>query len=83
MADRDRRVLITDDGPLLIHGPIDVELPDGSRVRSDRAVTALCVCGRSRRRPFCDTSHRPRARRAESDPTEPDPTEPEPTESDQ
>ncbi|MGI8800154.1 MAG: CDGSH iron-sulfur domain-containing protein [Pseudonocardia sp.] len=83
MTDRDRRVLITDDGPLLIHGPIDVELPDGSRVRSDRAVTALCVCGRSRRRPFCDTSHRPRARRAESDPAESDPAVSDPTESDQ
>jgi CDGSH-type Zn-finger protein len=27
-------------------------------VRSDRPVTALCVSGRSRRAPFCDTSHR-------------------------
>lgn len=70
MADRDRRVVITDDGPVLIHGPVEVELPDGSRVRSDRAVTALCVCGRSRRHPFCDTSHRPRARRSESAPCE-------------
>lgn len=62
MPDRERRVIVTDDGPVLIHGPVDVELPDGRRVRSDRAVTALCVCGRSRRRPFCDTSHRARVR---------------------
>jgi CDGSH-type Zn-finger protein len=62
VPDRDRRVVVTDDGPVLIHGPVYVELPDGSRVRSDRAVTALCVCGRSRRRPFCDTSHRTRVR---------------------
>lgn len=62
MSDCRRRVVVTEDGPVLIHGPVDVELPDGRRVRSDRAVTALCVCGRSRRHPFCDTSHRPRVR---------------------
>jgi Iron-containing redox enzyme/Iron-binding zinc finger CDGSH type len=31
-------------------------------VRSDRPVTALCVCRRSRRAPFCDTSHRRKVR---------------------
>jgi CDGSH-type Zn-finger protein len=39
-----------------------VVLPDGRRVRSDRPVTALCVCRRSRRAPFCDTSHRRKVR---------------------
>ncbi|HVL86170.1 MAG TPA: CDGSH iron-sulfur domain-containing protein [Pseudonocardia sp.] len=61
-ADRRRRVVVTGDGPVLVSGPVEVELPDGSRVRSDRPVTALCVCGRTRRRPFCDTSHRQRVR---------------------
>jgi CDGSH-type Zn-finger protein len=59
---RARRVVVTGEGPVLVHGPVEVELPDGSRVRSERAVTALCVCGRSRRRPFCDTSHRRRVK---------------------
>jgi CDGSH-type Zn-finger protein len=62
MAEDRRRVVVTDDGPVLVYGPVDVETPDGTRVLSDRAVTALCVCGRSRRRPFCDTSHRRRVR---------------------
>ncbi|MBC3191072.1 CDGSH iron-sulfur domain-containing protein [Pseudonocardia sp. C8] len=56
------RVTVTDDGPLLVHGPVEVELPDGRRVRSDRPVTALCTCRRTRRPPFCDTSHRARVR---------------------
>ena len=30
--------------------------------RDERAVTALCTCRRSRRFPFCDTSHRNRER---------------------
>lgn len=50
------------DGPLLVRGPVVVELPDGSRVRSDRPVSALCVCKRTRRPPFCDTSHRRKVR---------------------
>lgn len=65
MPDAVTRVTITDDGPLLVAGPVEVELPDGRRVRSDRAVTALCVCRRSRRQPFCDTSHRRKVRTQE------------------
>lgn len=56
-----QRVVITDDGPVLVEGPVDVELPDGRHVVSERPVTALCVCRKSARYPFCDTSHRPRA----------------------
>lgn len=55
-------VAVTDDGPVLVYGPVEVVLPDGRRVRSDRAVTALCTCRRSRRYPLCDASHRRRGR---------------------
>ena len=67
MADgaRATEVVVTDDGPVLVSGPVEVVLPDGSRVRSDRPVTALCVCRRSRRQPFCDTSHRRKVRSAD------------------
>ncbi len=58
------RVVITSDGPVLVPGPVEVVMPDGSRALSDRPVTALCVCGRSGRYPFCDTSHRRRVRSA-------------------
>jgi CDGSH-type Zn-finger protein len=58
------RVEITGEGPVLVHGPVEVVAPDGTLVRSDRAVTALCTCRRSRRFPICDTSHRNRERRA-------------------
>lgn len=61
-AERPREIVITDDGPMLVSGPVEIVLPDGRRVRSDRPVTALCVCKRSRRQPFCDTSHRCRVR---------------------
>jgi CDGSH-type Zn-finger protein len=57
-----REIVQTDDGPLLVVGPVEVVLPDGRRVRSERPVTALCVCRRTRRAPFCDTSHRRKVR---------------------
>jgi CDGSH-type Zn-finger protein len=55
-------VTVTEDGPVLVPGPVEVVLPDGRRVRSERPVTALCVCHRSHRYPFCDTSHRTKVR---------------------
>lgn len=48
-------------GPLLVEGPVEVVLPDGTKVTSERPVVALCACRRSRRYPFCDTSHRRRS----------------------
>ncbi|WP_428849384.1 CDGSH iron-sulfur domain-containing protein [Streptomyces lycopersici] len=54
------------DGPMLIEGPVEITLPDGGVVRSDRFTAAVCLCGRSARYPWCDTSHRrgpPRSRR--------------------
>ena len=57
-----REVVVTADGPVLVSGPVEIVLPDGRRVRSDRPVTALCVCRRSKRAPFCDTSHRRKTR---------------------
>ena len=62
MSDDARRVVPVPGGPLLVEGPVEVEMPDGRLVRSDRPVVALCTCRRSRRQPFCDTSHRTRVR---------------------
>ncbi|GAA3721436.1 CDGSH iron-sulfur domain-containing protein [Gordonia hankookensis] len=56
------RVRVVRGGPMLVAGPVDIELPDGSHVHSDRFTVAVCACGRSRRYPLCDTSHRRRAR---------------------
>ncbi|MEU6913247.1 CDGSH iron-sulfur domain-containing protein [Streptomyces olindensis] len=55
-----RRVCVQRKGPLLMEGPVEVELEDGSVVTSDRFRVALCTCRRSRRYPWCDTSHRDR-----------------------
>lgn len=57
-----RRVRVMGDGPVLVEGPVEIELDDGSVVRSDRFEVAVCTCRRSHRYPICDTSHRRRVR---------------------
>ena len=62
-----RRVRIVQGGPIMVEGPVCVELPDGSTAESDRFMVAICACHRSKTYPWCDTSHRRRARRANTD----------------
>jgi len=45
------------DGPLLVRGPFTLRDQDGGEIRVGREVVALCRCGKSRRRPFCDGTH--------------------------
>jgi CDGSH-type Zn-finger protein len=63
---RTSRVVVTGEGPILVEGPVEVVGPDGTVTRSDRAVVAVCTCKRSRIAPFCDTSHRDKARASAS-----------------
>ncbi|MEV5884625.1 CDGSH iron-sulfur domain-containing protein [Streptomyces sp. NPDC052020] len=64
-SDTPRRITVQRRGPLLVEGPVEVELEDGTTVSSDRFRVALCTCRRSRRFPWCDTSHRARSRPGE------------------
>ncbi|MBZ4322916.1 CDGSH iron-sulfur domain-containing protein [Streptomyces sp. SCA2-4] len=57
-----RRISREPNGPFLVEGPVEVVMDDGSVVRSDRPVVALCTCRRSEEFPWCDTSHRRRRR---------------------
>lgn len=44
------------DGPLLVRGPLTVVASDGGRSQGTKG--ALCRCGASSTKPFCDGSHR-------------------------
>lgn len=59
-----RVVRVVPGGPVMVEGPVRVELPDGSVVESDRFMVAICACRRSKTYPLCDTSHRHRQRPA-------------------
>ncbi|MFJ6940149.1 CDGSH iron-sulfur domain-containing protein [Streptomyces sp. NPDC101132] len=56
------RVRFEPGGPVLLEGPVEVLMPDGSTAVSDRFAVALCTCRRTRTPPWCDTSHRRRRR---------------------
>jgi CDGSH-type Zn-finger protein len=45
------------DGPLVIRGPVTIRDQDGNEIAPGRDTVALCRCGKSRIRPFCDGSH--------------------------
>ncbi|MFG2617263.1 CDGSH iron-sulfur domain-containing protein [Streptomyces sp. NPDC048507] len=57
-----RRVCVDPRGPVLVEGPVEIVLDDGTVARSDRFMVAVCTCRRSRTYPWCDTSHRRRER---------------------
>lgn len=49
-------VQVRANGPLYLRGDVEVTLPDGSVLKDTRV--ALCRCGASDHKPFCDNSHR-------------------------
>jgi CDGSH-type Zn-finger protein/uncharacterized Fe-S cluster protein YjdI len=44
-------------GPLYVHGRVRIMGPGGQLIREDTRA-ALCRCGNSENKPFCDGSHR-------------------------
>jgi CDGSH-type Zn-finger protein len=46
------------DGPLLVRGEVELRTPAGEPVPRRRATVALCRCGASGIKPFCDGSHK-------------------------
>jgi len=66
----DARTKITPyrNGPYLIRGPFTMVDQEGNEIEVKRRVVALCRCGRSQSRPFCDGTHKAIRFRAESGP---------------
>ena len=46
------------DGPLLVRGPVRLTDQQGEEIVVERGTIALCRCGKSRVRPFCDGTHK-------------------------
>lgn len=64
------------DGPLLIRGPFELVDQDGNAIKTKRGTIALCRCGRSRIKPFCDGTHKTTRFTAESGRSSGPPAEP-------
>ena len=56
----DRKVVVTPypDGPILVRGEVELRTPDGVPITQRRRTVALCRCGLSSIKPFCDGTHK-------------------------
>lgn len=50
-------VVVRTNGPLLVHGNLEVRTQSGDLIRQDKVI-ALCRCGASSDKPFCDGTHK-------------------------
>ncbi|MEI2784547.1 MAG: CDGSH iron-sulfur domain-containing protein [Candidatus Nanopelagicales bacterium] len=51
-------VRLCPDGPLLVRGADSVTDDSGVEHLVTRPVVALCTCGKSQRKPWCDATHK-------------------------
>jgi CDGSH-type Zn-finger protein len=51
-------ITVYEDGPLLLRGDFTLRTPDGEPIEGRRNVVALCRCGKSAIKPFCDGTHK-------------------------
>jgi uncharacterized Fe-S cluster protein YjdI len=50
------KINVSKGGPLLVEGDLIISLPNGEKVEK-KGMTALCRCGASANKPYCDGSH--------------------------
>jgi CDGSH iron-sulfur domain-containing protein 3 len=51
------KITALDHRPYLVRGPVVLLDTEGNEFRSERATVALCRCGGSTTKPFCDGTH--------------------------
>jgi CDGSH-type Zn-finger protein len=51
------KITALDNGPYLVKGPVVVVDAEGNEFPSERETIALCRCGGSTTKPFCDGTH--------------------------
>ena len=61
------------DGPLIVRGDFQLLDQDGNAIDPGRETIALCRCGKSGIKPFCDGSHKRAGFSAPSAPSRPRP----------
>jgi CDGSH-type Zn-finger protein len=66
MTDSTTKITPYRNGPYLVRGPFVMIDQNGKEIEVGRRVVALCRCGRSQIRPFCDGTHKAIGFRAES-----------------
>ena len=51
-------IVVCPDGPLLVRGDFMIVTPSGEPVPRQRQTVALCRCGASAIKPYCDGTHK-------------------------
>ncbi|GAA1347561.1 CDGSH iron-sulfur domain-containing protein [Arthrobacter roseus] len=54
----DTAVVVCPDGPILVRGNFEIVSTTGEKLPRDRQTVALCRCGASAIKPYCDGSHK-------------------------
>ncbi|MCU1530530.1 MAG: iron-sulfur protein [Arthrobacter sp.] len=54
----DGSIVICPDGPILVRGNFEVVTPSGDPLPRQRKTVALCRCGASAIKPYCDGTHK-------------------------
>lgn len=58
MSDDDATITPYLNGPYIVRGRFTVMDQDGTPIETQRKTIALCRCGKSQIRPFCDGTHK-------------------------
>lgn len=63
MADESRKrapgsIVVCPDGPLIVRGDVELRDANGEPINRHRKTIALCRCGASVIKPFCDGTHK-------------------------
>ena len=66
--DNDVSIVAYPNGPFIVRGNVTFTTPEGEELAADRRTVALCRCGKSVRKPFCDGTHKMIGFRTEPEP---------------
>lgn len=72
MSEPSVEIVACTNGPLLVRGPARLMDASGEPIVHSRRTVALCRCGISTLKPFCDGSHKLIGFRTDPVPAEPD-----------
>jgi len=50
-------ITVTENGPYMVKGPLEIVDPDGNHFEVKKSRIFLCRCGGSTTKPFCDGTH--------------------------
>jgi CDGSH-type Zn-finger protein len=57
MSDNKTKITLMPNGPAIVEGNFEVFSPGGQEMAEGKGRVALCRCGASSSKPFCDGAH--------------------------